>query len=126
MKNVLYERFLIPAVSIIFIISPLLLNILTTNEHDLALAAETTVEETVFEEKPDLMEVVLAKAVLQEKEGTIRTVTMYTSTPEQTDASPCVGANGNVCNFGIKDTMSVPQMLLPLARFLKSINWENV
>jgi 3D (Asp-Asp-Asp) domain-containing protein len=26
-------------------------------------------------------------------EGTVREVTMYTSTPEQTDSSPCIGAN---------------------------------
>lgn len=31
-------------------------------------------------------------------QGTIREVTMYSSTPEQTDATPCIGANGqDVC-----------------------------
>jgi len=34
----------------------------------------------------------------EEMTGTVREVTMYTSTPEQTDASPCIGANGqDVC-----------------------------
>ena len=38
--------------------------------------------------------------VYEVKSGTIREVTMYSSTPEQTDASPCIGATGqNVCEL---------------------------
>lgn len=41
------------------------------------------------------------KATLQDERvtgGTIREITMYSSTPEQTDASPCIGANGqDIC-----------------------------
>ena len=41
-----------------------------------------------------------SKTTEKKTKGIIREVTMYTSTPEQTDSSPCIGANGqDVCKL---------------------------
>jgi hypothetical protein len=68
------------------------------------LVSILTLHATIWEESYKVSNIAvneLETIVLDEKtlsQGTIREVTMYSSTPEQTDASPCIAANGqDIC-----------------------------
>ena len=108
MKTVLYEHFLIPVVIGTFILFPLFVHFIfgETNQGK-AIAAETPIATTTTDititPSVDLMEELIEQAESYTEQGIIRTVTSYTSTPEQTDSTPCIGADGNVCELWEKE-----------------------
>ena len=104
--EVLYKRFVIPVVIGMLIFSPIFIHVFFPKKDSgkaLALTIKPVTEKEVIEEKPvdiDPMKDIIKNMETIEKEGVHRTVTMYTSAPEQTDSSPCISARGhNICEL---------------------------